>query len=87
MRSVANRKQTTTGGIVEVAGEMQPTRDDRREKRGNGLTKLLRADISVMCEAIGHKRRYIAFPDAQDPEVIHDYGWQCETCGKPLNNG
>jgi hypothetical protein len=51
-----------------------------------GLSRVIRADVSIVCKAIGHKKRYIAFPDTQNPEVIHDHGWQCETCGKPLNN-
>jgi len=63
---------------------MQPARDNHRNVSRTGVTKMLRSDLSLICAAIGHKRRYIAFPDAQDITVIHDHGWQCETCGKPL---
>lgn len=37
-----------------------------------------------ICLTLGHKRAYKAFPDAQDASVIHDYGWVCERCDKPL---
>ena len=63
---------------------MQGLGDDHRNVSGTRVAKMLRADLGLICLAVGHKRRYVAFPDAQNPTVIHDHGWQCETCGKAI---